>query len=109
MDETSRRRENQIAYNEANGIVPKQIQKSIGNVLASEKRELPKGRAYIEEQTVTTAVADPIVEYMSREQLEKSIERTRKLMKEAADKMEYIEAAQYRDEMQKLQELLKNK
>ena len=55
------------------------------------------------------AVADPIVEYMSREQLEKSIERTRKLMKEAADKMEYIEAAQYRDEMMKLQELLKKK
>ena len=109
MDETSRRREKQIAYNEANGIVPKQIQKSIGNVLASEKRELPKGRAYIEEQTVTTAVADPIVEYMSREQLEKSIERTRRLMKEAADKMEYIEAAQYRDEMMKLQELLKSK
>ena len=48
-------------------------------------------------------------EYMSREQLEKSIERTRRLMKEAADKMEFIEAAQYRDEMMKLQELLDGK
>ena len=109
MDETSRRREKQIAYNEANGIVPKQIQKSIGNVLSAEKRETGRSRAYIEEQAAVSAVADPIVEYMSREQLEKSIERTRRLMKEAADKMEYIEAAQYRDEMMKLQELLKGK
>ena len=62
------------------------------------------------EETVTTAIAcDPIVEYMSAEQLQKSIERTRKLMQAAADKMDFIEAAQYRDEMFKLQELLKNK
>jgi excinuclease ABC subunit B len=46
---------------------------------------------------------------MSAEQLKKSIERTRRLMQEAADKMEFIEAAQYRDEMFKLQELLKRK
>ena len=53
--------------------------------------------------------ADPIMEYMTRDQLEKSIARTRKLMQEAAKKLDFIEAAQYRDEMLRMEELLKDK
>ncbi|KAA6307941.1 UvrABC system protein B, partial [termite gut metagenome] len=53
--------------------------------------------------------ADPVVQYMSKAQLEKNIEHTRKLMRDAAKKMEFIEAAQYRDELLKLEELLQEK
>ena len=73
------------------------------------RKDSSRSYAYSEEHATATMAADPIVEYMSREQLEKSIENTRRLMKEAADKMEYIEAAQYRDEMMKLQEIVKNR
>lgn len=114
INETNRRREKQLAYNEANGITPKQIKKdrkmtdliSAGN----SKQEGTKGvKNYGEQVQVPTLAADPIVEYMSRGQLEKSIERTRKLMSEAAKRLDFIEAAQYRDELLKLQEILEKK
>ena len=78
----------------------------------SEKKEKENSklpRMYSEETAPTAIACDPIVQYMSAEQLKKSIERTRRLMNEAAAKMEFIEAAQHRDEMFKLQELLKKK
>ena len=112
IDETNRRREKQLAYNEANGITPQQIKKArnlsvFGN--AKEADELLKERhAYVEPSTPNIA-ADPIVQYMSKAQMEKSIERTRKLMQEAAKKLEFIEAAQYRDELLKLEDLMKEK
>ena len=66
-------------------------------------------RPYVEQESTSTMAADPIVQYMSRKQLEKSIERTKKLMQEAAKKLDFIEAAQYRDEVLKMEELLKEK
>ena len=99
-------------YNEENGITPTQIKKEITNALALERKEKDEkqgARRYYDENIQQAIACDPIVEYMSAEQLKKSIERTRRLMLEAADKMEFIEAAQYRDEMFKLQELLKSK
>ncbi len=109
IDETNRRREKQMAYNKANGITPTQIKKNISNALAQERSEATVRTTYKDGDTTVAIACDPIVEYMSCEQLEKSIVRTRRLMEEAASKMEFIEAAQYRDEMFKLQELLKDK
>ena len=112
IDETKRRREKQMRYNEEHGITPTQIKKEISNALMLDKKDKESAKAikpYGTDDTATAIACDPIVEYMSAEQLKKSIERTRRLMEEAAAKMEFVDAAQYRDEMFKLQELLKSK
>ena len=113
IDETNRRREKQLAYNEANGITPKQIKRAFNNALLGagankEEVDAKVTKAYVEPEKISIA-ADPVVQYMTKPQMEKAIERTRKQMQEAAKKLEFIEAAQYRDELLRLEDILKER
>lgn len=108
IDETNRRREKQLAYNERHGITPKQIVKNTVSVLGGGRLQTAtETYAYVEPEP--SLVADPVVQYMTRPQLEKAIAQARKQMTEAAKKLDFLEAAQYRDEMLKLQDMLDQK
>lgn len=107
IDETNRRRAKQIAYNEEHNVTPQPIVKARNLAVFSPYQENME-KAYMEPTDLNIA-ADPVVNYMSKSELEKSIEHTRKLMKRAAKDLDFIQAAQYRDEMIKLEELLNNR
>ncbi|MBO7317790.1 MAG: UvrB/UvrC motif-containing protein, partial [Bacteroidales bacterium] len=108
IDETNRRREKQLAYNEAHGITPQAINKARREILTRGDKETPKLVPYAHEYSNQANIAaDPVLAYMSAPQLQKTIERTRKEMLEAARQMDFIEAARLRDEMLKLEDKLK--
>ena len=112
IDETLRRRTIQMRYNEEHHIVPKQIQKEIKQSLPTTKPAQSKSQTIYKpyvEPTETAFVADPIIVKMTSEQLQKCIDRTTELMKEAAEQLDFIQAAQYRDEIIKLQKELEEK
>ena len=119
IDETARRRSIQLKYNEEHHIIPKQIEKKIGSTLAVSSQANNNGKedirqnskykdVYLEPEAGAFA-ADPIVKRMSKAELEKSIANTTALMKRAAKDLDFIQAAQYRDEIIRLQNQLKEK
>lgn len=108
INETNRRREKQLKYNEKMGITPAQIHRKTGSIFTGLTGKGVSVKAYIEPERPDIA-ADPVVKYMNREALEKTIEKTRKNMEKASSELNFVEAARFRDEMTDLQKLLKSK
>ncbi len=101
IDETNYRREKQLKYNEKHQIVPRQIVKSTNTALTQDT-----SKAYIEEEHINR-VADPIIAYMSKPEIEKMLRATKAAMQKAAKETDFLEAARLRDEMFMLEEKLK--
>lgn len=110
IEETNRRRETQTKYNIEHNITPTQIVKSHDSIFARSAggTKSPTSKAYVENVSVNLA-ADPVMKYMTKEQIQKSITHTRKLMEKAAKELDFMEAARLRDELFGLEKLLKEK
>jgi len=108
MDETNRRREKQIAYNTKNNITPTQIFKSTSDILgqtAVADGNKPQPVPYYEREK-TDVAADPLIQYLSKEKLQKLVSRNRKAMEDAVKSLDFLEAARLRDELKVLQGLI---
>src|SRR5690554_4528065 len=111
IDETNRRREKQIQYNEKHGITPQTVGKSREEILEQTSVADFKGgvaKAYAGPDDASLA-ADPVVQYMDKSQLQKAIDNAQKKMQKAAKEMDFLEAAKYRDEMFALEKVLQSK
>ena len=109
IEETERRRIKQMAYNEANGIVPTALNKAKSGIFEHlESKSGNLSRAYLE-KTEISAAADPIVQFMGKDQLDKAIQFARKNMDKSAMELDFIAAAKYRDELYSLEKLRSEK
>ena len=108
IDSTNYRREKQLMYNDENNITPTQIIKPTREIIGYQFRS-DKAAGYSKGDGLPDVAADPVIQYMSIDGLEKTIEKTKKQMKAAAKELDFIEAARLRDEMFALQKLLQDK
>jgi excinuclease ABC subunit B len=112
IDETNRRRDKQIAYNLAHGIIPRTIGKSREAIIEQTSVMDFKGgvqKVYVEKEMTDSLAADPIIQYMTKPELQKSIEKTKKEMVTAAKEMDFLQAAKLRDEMFALEKVMEER
>jgi excinuclease ABC subunit B len=112
IDETNRRREKQISYNQEHVITPRTVGKSREEILeqtAVADYKSGEAKMYVEPDPATSVAADPLIEYMSEKELKKAIDTVRKKMEKAAKEMDFLEAAKLRDEMFALEKAFKER
>jgi excinuclease ABC subunit B len=111
IDETNRRRKTQIDYNKEHGITPQTIIRSKESILGQTKVADSKKSSlkYYIESEETSLAADPVAAYLSKDELQKMADRTRKAMEKAAKELEFMEAAKLRDEFMAIQKLIEGK